>query len=267
MSDIYFDSKPKELFIITNEKSMRYAEYLSALIAMEDDITDENNNNTQVVGVKDGSIKAEIMSEKLYKDNQTRMSSSRFRVFIGDSATTKAIAAHMSFEKELEDFGIKIGTLGNNAVVFCNPKEVNRQKTYDAFFEEYQRLMENLHTAYGNVSEQKKAKNVGEKINDGVNAALEKGFTGVAKATKKIFSKDAEEQENIEVHIPKWITSTATGVATALTAWPVAVVGIAAMGISKAKSNAERAAQQMTFAVLWFYLNRLNEFMRLPENG
>ena len=267
MFDAINPSRKTQLILATDTKHEKYAQLLAAMVTANDDVVGEDRERTQIVGVKDGTVKATIWLEKEYKDSRATTTTNDHFIFIGDNPTTQSLQSVALFEPELKAYGIQVGTVGNNALVFCDKKEIHKQKTYDSFFAEYQRLTETLKVAYGNVSEQKKAKNVGEKINAGVNTTIGKGFTGVAKAAKKVFGKDAEKQENVEVHIPKWVTSSVTGIATALVAWPVAVAGLVAMGASKTKSNAEREAQQMSYAVLWFYLYRLNAFLGRPENG
>ena len=266
------DKKKKQLIIVTDEKNESYAQLLAAMVATDDDEKGEGNEMGRIVGVKDGSVQATIWKEKHYRDTQPTITSNLFLTYIGDNPTTMKVASSVKFESELEHFGIKIGTLGNNAVIFCEKKALHKQSTYDAFFEEYQRITEGLRVEYGNINSMEKSKNVGESINAGVNTALEKSFTGVVKLSKKVLGKNRETneedaEETVHVQIPKWVTSTLTGVATTLVAWPIGLASMIAMGVKKTKSNAEREKQQMAFSILWFYLNRLNSFMRMPDNG
>ena len=59
----------KNLIIVCDEKSKEYANYLSQLISMEDDTEDTT------VGVKDGSVQAQVWLEKDYKANSATISS------------------------------------------------------------------------------------------------------------------------------------------------------------------------------------------------
>jgi len=69
----------KELIIVCKEKFRMYGDFLAQLISMEDDRDEE------LVGVKDGSVAAQVWIEKDFDANAAQISSEQYILFIGNS--------------------------------------------------------------------------------------------------------------------------------------------------------------------------------------
>ena len=70
----------KNIIIVCDEKRKKFGDYLAQLISMKDD-TEENT-----VGIKDGSVEAQVWLEKeFYKSNAQTTSSEQHILFIGNS--------------------------------------------------------------------------------------------------------------------------------------------------------------------------------------
>lgn len=124
----------KKLIIVTGEKESVYAELLSSLISLKDDDTENN----QVIGIKDESVEAVVWSEKVYDDNKIQLSSKAKVIFVGKTKATEPFIVSIRFNKNLERFGIKLGWLGNKAIVYTEPdKLLGDKKLYDEFYDSY----------------------------------------------------------------------------------------------------------------------------------
>lgn len=72
----------KKLIIVCEEKLRCYGDFLAQLISGTDD------NDSKVVGVKDGSVAAQVWTEKEYASNAAQISSEQYMLFIGNSTST-----------------------------------------------------------------------------------------------------------------------------------------------------------------------------------
>ena len=99
----------KNLIIVCDEKRREFADYLSQLISMEDD----TENST--VGVKDGTVAAQVWGEKEYKANSATISSNQHILFIGNSKLIQDKGSHM--KTMFSNFGIKYGWLGKQGAI------------------------------------------------------------------------------------------------------------------------------------------------------
>ena len=102
----------KNLIILCDEKSKEYANYLSQLISMEDDTEDTT------VGVKDGSVQAQVWLEKDYKANSATISSTQHIVFIGNGKLLKEQRSHM--KNEFSNYGMVHSKLGRRAAIYVD---------------------------------------------------------------------------------------------------------------------------------------------------
>ena len=64
----------KKLIIVVDDKTAKYGELLSALVNSNDDKLDDSDN-TQIIGVKDGTVQTVIWTDKVFRDNQAQVSS------------------------------------------------------------------------------------------------------------------------------------------------------------------------------------------------
>ena len=119
----------KKLVIVYEEKCKSYANHLMQLIGANDDQGEE------VVGVKDGTVKAVMWDEKKYKDNEMTITSDEKVVFIGRSKSTKII--NENAVKKYTGYGIEYGWLGNRAVITVDKNKITKLD-YHEFISEAQ---------------------------------------------------------------------------------------------------------------------------------
>jgi hypothetical protein len=100
----------KNLIIVCEEKLRSYGDFLSQLISLEDD---ENEN---IVGIKDGSVKAQVWTESHYEDNSTAIASEQYILFIGNSKLLKEKRSHMF--PHFSQFGMNFGWLGKQGYLY-----------------------------------------------------------------------------------------------------------------------------------------------------
>ena len=87
----------KKLIIVTGEKETAYAELLSSLISLKDD----DMENNQIVGIKDGSVEAVVWNEAVYNDNKPQLGSNTKLIFVGKNKTSEAIISSIRFNKDI----------------------------------------------------------------------------------------------------------------------------------------------------------------------
>lgn len=115
----------KKLIIVCEEKLRQYGDFLSQLVSRNDD------KDGKVVGVKDGTVAAQVWTEKEYTANSAQISSEQYILFIGNSKLIKDKRSHMM--KKYSEYGMKYGWLGKQAVLFV--EKVVDMKEYDNFIE------------------------------------------------------------------------------------------------------------------------------------
>ena len=127
----------KKLIIVCDEKRREFADYLSQLISMEDDA----DNNT--IGVKDGTVAAQVWGEKEYKANSATISSNQHILFIGNSKLIKDKRSHM--KSMYSDFGINYGWLGKQgAIAVEKTVSLDKYEDFIAFGKKYEDNIEKL---------------------------------------------------------------------------------------------------------------------------
>ena len=113
----------KKLIIVTGDKETVYAELLSSLITLKDDVIE---NNT-VVGIKDGSVEAVVWNEDIYNDNKAQLGSNTKLIFIGKNKSSEAVIPSIRFDKDMTKYGVYVGSIGNKAVLYIESNtEIHR---------------------------------------------------------------------------------------------------------------------------------------------
>ena len=99
----------KTLRIVCTEDAQKYGAYLMQLISQKNDTDD------CIIGVKDGSIDAVLWSENEYEDNRVKLPARAYVLFIGKSKLTDNESSNMNiiFNK----FGMRFYSLGTRAVM------------------------------------------------------------------------------------------------------------------------------------------------------
>ena len=114
----------KKLIIVCEDKLHRYGDFLAQLISDHDDDEDK------VVGVKDGSAAAQVWGEKEYTANAAQISSEQYILFIGNSKLFKDKRHHM--EKKFSKYGMNYGWRGKQAALFVD-QDLTLEE-YDDFY-------------------------------------------------------------------------------------------------------------------------------------
>lgn len=112
-------NKKKELMIVCDEKLMEYANYLMALIGQNDD------ENTKIVGTKDGCVSAAIFTPKNYKDTLPKITSNTYILFIGSFKEAKEQGKNVNFK--FNKYGMKYGWLGKRNCYVCGNRYVKKR--------------------------------------------------------------------------------------------------------------------------------------------
>lgn len=210
----------RNLIIVCDEKRKEYANYLSQLISMEDD-TEE-----ATVGVKDGSVQAQVWLEKDYKANSATISSTQHIVFIGNSKLLKEQRSHM--KSEFSDFGMVYSKLGRRAAIYVDDVvSLDKYDDFISFAQNYEKDITKLVT-----DKSKKA--------DAAGVAVGAGAAGVALGGKAIAAIIAP-------------------VALA----PIVGLGVSIPLAKRLKLKTKIKDQMYSCAIMKFYLEDLNKFLGL----
>jgi hypothetical protein len=102
----------KKLIIVCEEKLRQYGDFLAQLISLQDDKDEE------IVGVKDGTVAAQVWTEKEYGANAPQISSEQYILFIGNSKLMKEKRTYM--QEQFSQYGMCYGWLGKQAAVFVD---------------------------------------------------------------------------------------------------------------------------------------------------
>ncbi len=127
----------RNFIIVCDEKHREYGDYLSQLISMNDD-TEE-----KIVGIKDGTVAAQVWLEKDYKANSATISSNQHILFIGDSKLINEKRSHM--KNAFSNFGISYDWLGRQAALTVGKViPLDKYKDFIAFAQSYGQNIEQL---------------------------------------------------------------------------------------------------------------------------
>lgn len=123
---MFNQGQPKtSLIIVYDNKTEEYATFLQQLISQNDDSDEE------IVGVKDGSVDATIWTTKVYEESLPKLTSSTHVVFIGSGKIAKDQGRNINFS--FSKYGMNYGWLGKRAVLYVDTKQILKKKEYDEF--------------------------------------------------------------------------------------------------------------------------------------
>ncbi|MBE6808059.1 MAG: hypothetical protein E7524_01175 [Ruminococcaceae bacterium] len=148
-----FSGTPKKLIIVGDTDTDVYCEYLSMLISVADDISEEGNDKTKIIGITDGSVDTAIWTNEIYRDNRAHTSSRQKFLFIGNKGSAKNIIPNINFEqsgtkertdiKEDISLGIYYGWFGNKACIYIDDTLVKNHSLYtEKFRKKYEALLD-----------------------------------------------------------------------------------------------------------------------------
>ena len=122
--------------VVCDEKTRKYATYLSQLVMQKDDSEDG------VVGTKDGEVNVMILSEEEYRNS--RISSSQYVIFIGDGDVAKESRALMKTHYKI--YGMKYAWLGHQCALYVE-EIVHKKKEYEDFLGYARKYQEDVRSA------------------------------------------------------------------------------------------------------------------------
>lgn len=114
----------KNLIIVCEERFRQYGDFLVQLVSIED----KKNIN---LGIKEGTVVAQVWSEKEYISNAAQISSEQYLLFIGNSKLSKSKRFHMI--NKFSEYGMNYGWLGKQAAIFVD--RVVGVNDYNSFIE------------------------------------------------------------------------------------------------------------------------------------
>lgn len=210
----------KKIIIVCDEKRREFADYLAQLVSLSDDTEDTT------VGVKDGSVAAQVWLEKHYESNSATISSDQYILFVGNSKLVKEKSSHM--KSVFEEHGIKYGWLGKQAFLSV-------EKAVD--FDKYDKFIEFAQTYESNLQKLVEKK---EKSKAAVAGVAGAGVAGAAIGGKALIAFVAP-------------------IALA----PIIGIGVAIPFSKRIKLKSEIKRQMYSCATMKFYLEDLSKFLGL----
>lgn len=125
----------KKLIIVCEERFRQYGDFLAQLVSIED----KKDIN---LGIKEGTVVAQVWSEKEYISNAGQISSEQYLLFIGNSKLSKSKRSHMS--NKFSEYGMNYGWLGKQAALFVD--RVVGVNDYNSFIEYAKRNQSDINT-------------------------------------------------------------------------------------------------------------------------
>ena len=233
----------KKLIIVCEEKLHRYGDFLAQLLSESDD------KEGQVVGIKDGAAAAQVWTEKEYSANAAQISSEQYILFIGNSKLIKEKRHHML--QKYSEHGMNYGWLGKQAVLFVD---------HILSFSEYANFYILLSNEYSEGSQKEAVRLLTSKSDELVEPI------NVIEDIKAVDEADLPEVIQPDTKEPKKALAPFAAVGRAFKKavdGGVKTFNKVSDDISAASKSKEIEDQQYTCLVLLFYLNDLASFLGL----
>ncbi len=179
--------EPQTLIVVYKDELM--LNQLKKLVETNDDNDEEN-----VIGTRDGSVRIVAWTEKVWADQKKAGNINNKVLFLGDVKDVDKLLPVIDIK--FDSFGVKYGWAGNQAVLCCDVWQLNKAEVYNQFLYELNKLPlpEILKSEARKVREEQQEDN------------SKKGFFGklgssIVKTAKKISNKvqDAVETNNDKV--------------------------------------------------------------------
>ena len=229
----------KKLIIVCEEKLRHYGDFLSQLISRKDD------NDSEIMGIKDGSSAAQVWTEKEYSANSAQISSEQYILFIGNSKLIKEKRLHM--QKKFSEYGMNYGWLGKQAALFVD-HIVSVDKYNDFYDFANKEFLKGKQDLIDKLIEKKKIHSTSKNVSssDEFDGALQEVKTNTPKKLLIPFNKTKNALKKVLDFGADTLNKTA-------------------VGIDKVYKNKDIENQEYTCLVLIFYLNALSDFLELTE--
>ena len=172
-----FYSEPTTLIVVYKDELL--VNQIKKLVETKDD-TDSDT----AVGTKDGSVSIVSWTEKVWLEQKKAGNINNKVLFLGDIKGTDKLTPVL--DVKFDEFGVKYGWAGTQAVLFVDPQVIAKKEDYDAFLQKLNSLP---------VSEKVKAKvedtPTPAKVGVGIAAffgVIAAGITGAAMFAKDVFT-------------------------------------------------------------------------------
>lgn len=97
-----------------------------------------DDNGNDIIGTRDDSINIVSWSEKVWMDNKKSGVIKGKILFLGEiKGTDKLIPV---IDSKFDEYGVKFGWAGNQAILYTDSKELTNRKNYDAFLKKLSEL-------------------------------------------------------------------------------------------------------------------------------
>lgn len=153
-----FFNETQQTTLIVVSKDELLSNLLKKYVETNDDINEEN-----VIGTKDGTVKIVAWDEKVWLDNKKAGNIASKVLLIGKvKGVDKLIPI---IDVKYNEFGIKYGWAGNQAILTVDPKKLSNKTDYDTFFEALQKTAVS-ETYLQNVKKNTEKKDTGKKFGE-----------------------------------------------------------------------------------------------------
>ena len=126
-----FYSEPTTLIVVYKDELL--VNQIKKLIEAKDD-TDSDT----AVGTKDGSVSIVSWTEKVWLEQKKAGNINNKVLFLGDIKGTDKLTPVL--DVKFDEFGIKYGWAGTQAVLFVDPQVIAKKEDYDAFLQKFNSL-------------------------------------------------------------------------------------------------------------------------------
>ena len=95
--------------------------------------TKDDENADTTIGTKDGTVSIVSWTEKVWLEQKKAGNINNKVLFLGDIKGTDKLIPIIDIQ--FNEYGVKYGWAGSQAVIFIDPKAIKSKADYDAFFE------------------------------------------------------------------------------------------------------------------------------------
>ena len=237
-----FFNEPQQTTLIVVCKDELLINQLKKYVETNDDKDEEN-----VVGTKDGSVKIVAWNEKVWLDNKKAGNIASKVLLIGNvKGVDKLIPI---IDVKYNEYGIKYGWAGNQAILIVDPKALSNEADYDAFFEALQK------TAVSETYQQKveMGKKVKKEAEEPANENSE-----VAPSDTDVEKKTVEEKNKGK----KYFKALGQAFAAVIDSIGVGIGALVQVTIKSFGNKEKVEKQQFIYGITKLYENHLAEFLR-----
>lgn len=129
-------NEPKPLLVVYKEQDEMILNQLKKLVDTKDDSDDGN-----IIGTEDGTVKIVAWNEKTWIQNKKAGNTGDLAdkiLFIGKIKGTDKLEPVLDIM--FDEYGVKYGVAGNQALLIANPMKIRKSEDYEAFLKELKKV-------------------------------------------------------------------------------------------------------------------------------